>query len=208
MKRFVWFSLLGLLTVVTGCTDANDSATPSTTTPGAVTVQPAPPGRKYTLHPTDMLKMQMYQEPDFQPEVSVAQDGTIVLPMLGTVKVGGKTVAETQTMLTERYKEFFKEPNLTIIITKYAERKVYIDGMVGRAGPVGFPNEENLTISRAIAFAGGILPRGARNDVKLTRNVDGKDVTTVIDMDDINTGAKPDIELKENDRIFVRDSHI
>lgn len=208
MKRFVWFSLLGLLTVVTGCTDANDSATPSTTTPGAVTVQPAPLGRKYTLHPTDMLKMQMYQEPDFQPEVSVAQDGTIVLPMLGTVKVGGKTVAETQTMLTERYKEFFKEPNLTIIITKYAERKVYIDGMVGRAGPVGFPNEENLTISRAIAFAGGILPRGARNDVKLTRNVDGKDVTTVIDMDDINTGAKPDIELKENDRIFVRDSHI
>lgn len=208
MKRFVWFSLLGLLSAVAGCTadDNSGSSQPSATVPA--TVQPAPPGRKYTLHPTDMLKMQMYQEPDFQPEVSVAQDGTIVLPMIGTVKVGGKTVAETQTMLTERYKEFFKDPNLTIIIVKYAERKVYIDGMVGRAGPVNFPNEENLTISRAIAFAGGILPRGARNDVKLTRTVDGKDVTTIIDMDDINTGAKPDIELKENDRIFVRDSHI
>lgn len=207
MKNLLRISLFLLGAIITGCTDSSGDSRP-TPQPAPVSQQPAAPSSRYTLRPTDVLKVQMYQEQDFQLEVSVAQDGTVTLPLINNVKVGGKTLAEAQTLLTSRYKEFFKDPNLSILILKYAERKVYVDGFVGRPGPVLFPNEENLTISRAIAFASGILPRGARNDVKLTRTVDGKDITTTIDMDDVNTGRSPDIELKENDRIFVRDSHI
>ena len=80
--------------------------------------------------------------------------------------------------------------------------------MVGRPGPVIFPPEERMTIGRAIASASGILPRGERSDVKLKRIIDGKETTITIDMDAVSAGKAADIELLENDYIYVRDSRI
>ncbi len=201
--------LSGFCLLSSGCTDTGDTMMP---THDAAAVQAGPktgqPSDNYTLRPTDLLRVSLYQEPDFNADAQVDQDGDVILPLIGKVHVAGKTLTETQVLITEKLKRFFKEPSLTLLILKYAERKVYIDGMVGRAGPVLFPPEEKLTLSKAISIAGGILPRGERSDVKLTRMIDGKEKTITVDMSEINAGRSPDIELQENDRIYVRDSRI
>lgn len=204
-------TLLALAALVTGCTPEGDqNLTPAVpATPTAPTAASSRlPSDKYVLRATDVLRIEMYQEQDFKIEAAVSQEGEITVPLIGTVHVAGKTVNETQQLLTTLYKDYFKEPNITLLIIKYAERKVYIDGMVGRPGPVLFPAEERMTIGRAIASASGILPRGERSDVKLKRIVDGKEITIKVDMDEISSGRTADIELLENDYIYVRDSRI
>jgi polysaccharide export outer membrane protein len=193
-----------------GCSDSDESAQPTNSNSSAPTTVSSfkKPSERYTLRPTDVLRVEIYQEPDFKPEVSVSQEGDVVLPLIGKMQIAGLTVNEAQQKLSDQYRAFYKEPQLSILILKYAERKVHVDGMVGRAGPVIFPPEESLTIMRAIAAAGGILPRGERNDVRLKRVVNGRETTMIIDTADISSGKAPDIELKENDYIYVRDSRI
>ncbi len=203
-------ALLAIAALVSGCTPAGERPEP-TPSPAGPTAQSNPPkavSERYTLRATDVVRVEMYQEQDFKIEAAVSQEGDITLPLIGAVRVAGLTLSETQQMLTARYKEFFKEPNITLLLIRYAERKVYIDGMVGRPGPVLFPPEERMTLGRAIASASGILPRGERSDVKLKRIVDGKETTIKVDMDEISSGRTPDIELLENDYIYVRDSRI
>lgn len=197
----------GGLLLAAGCMDSSEEAS-FVSVPERPLAEAKTPSASYTLRPTDLLRVSLYQEPDFNADAQVDQAGDVILPLIGRVHVAGKTLTETQLVLTERLKRFYKEPSLTLLILKYAERKVYIDGMVGHAGPVLFPPEEKLTIGKAISIAGGILPRGERSDVKLTRIVDGKEQTITVDMTEINSGRTPDIELQENDRIYVRDSRI
>lgn len=211
LRHAIPFSGLVMLAVLaSGCSDSNESAqTTSTNQTGPTTISSFnKTSERYTLRPTDVLRVEIYQEPDFRPEVSVSQEGDVNLPLIGKIQIAGLTLNDAQQKLTERYKAYYKEPQLSILILKYAERKVHVDGMVGRAGPVLFPPEENMTIMRAIAAAGGILPRGERSDVRLKRVVNGRETTMIIDTADISSGKAPDIELKENDYIYVRDSRI
>lgn len=201
--------LIAIALLATGCSETDDAPgiplQPAATTTNNFV---AKPGERYTLRPTDVLRVEIYQEVDFRPEVSISQEGDVVLPLVGKVQVAGMTLNEAQQRLTERYRAYYKEPQVSILITKYAERKVHVDGLVGRPGPVLFPNEENMTLMRAITAAGGILPRGARNDVTLKRVVNGQETTRYIDTAEISSGKAADIELKENDYIYVRDSRI
>lgn len=211
LRHAIPLSGLAMLALfIAGCSDSDESTQPTTTGTSAPTTVSSfnKKSERYTLRPTDILRIEIYQESDFRPEVSVSQEGDVVLPLIGKVQIAGLTLNEAQQKLTESYKAYYKEPQLGIIILKYAERKVHVDGMVGRAGPVLFPPEENMTIMRAIAAAGGILPRGERSDVRLKRVVNGRETTMIIDTADISSGKAPDIELKENDYIYVRDSRI
>ena len=174
--------------------------------PSAATVNQ--PGEGYKLRPTDILRVEMYMEQEIKSEVSVSAEGDIALPLIDRTHVAGLTLKQARMDLTEKYKKYFKEPSLIIQIIKYAERKVYVDGFVNRPGAVLFPNEENMTISRAIAGASGIMPRGERNNVTITRTVNGKIQTIIIDMNEVSSGRAADIELQENDRVYVKDSII
>lgn len=203
-QRKIFILLAAILAFAsTGCTDA----TPVSPTPAAPAT-PVKPSANYILRATDVIRADIYQEPDFHPEVSVSQEGDVVLPLVGKVHLAGKTLNEAQQFLTDRYQEFFKDPNLSLTVARYAERKVYLDGMVGRAGPVLFPAEEKLTLGRAISTAGGILARGERTDIKIKRIINGKETVITVDMDEVSAGKAPDIELLENDYIYVRDSRI
>lgn len=202
--------LTGIAVMLTGCDTGGDSRAPAVTQPATTGTAstPRPLSANYLLRPTDILRVEMYQEVDFKPEVSISQEGDVVLPLIGKVHLAGLTLNEAQQLLTTQYLAYFKQPNVSILLIKYAERKVYLDGMVGRPGPVIFPPEEKMTISRAIASASGILPRGERSDVKLKRIVNGQEITQTVNMDDISAGKAQDIELFENDYIYVRDSRI
>jgi polysaccharide biosynthesis/export protein len=209
LRHAIPLSGLVLLSVISsGCSDSSDSAYPTPPSPNTTVSSFKKLAELYTLRPTDVLQVEIYQELDSKFQISISQEGDIVLPLIGKVQVAGMTQNEAQQKLTEAYLAFYKKPQVTILITKYAERKVHVDGMVGHAGPVLFPPEEPMTIMRAITAAGGIAPRGERSDVRLKRVVDGRETTTIIDTADISSGKAPDIELKENDYIYVRDSRI
>ena len=136
-------------------------------------------------------------------------DGTVDVPFLKEiVKVGGLTVSEAQAVLEKLFLKYFKRPQVVLTIVNYAERRVYVNGFVGKPGSVLVPPEETLTLGRALSMAGGVLPRGNRSDVAIKRSRDG--FTSVISKDvrRIDDGDEPDFILEDEDQIYVRDSRI
>ena len=162
----------------------------------------------YRLRSRDFIRIGVINENDTVIERRINPDGTIDVPFLKQlVPVAGLTITEAQDLLTKRFSRYFKQPQLIIAIVAYAERRVYLSGYVGRAGPVTIPPEENLTLGKALSIAGGIQARGRRSDVAIKRlKPDGETEVILKDMRKIDSGDEPDFILQDEDAIYVDDS--
>jgi polysaccharide export outer membrane protein len=175
------------------------------------TTLPDPAGSQnsYRLRARDFIRVLVINEPDTQIERRINSDGTVDIPFLKKlVPVAGLTLTQAQVELSNQFRVYFKKPQVTISIVTYAERRVYVSGYVGKPGPVSIPPEETLTLGRALAMAGGVLPRGNRSDVTIKRSRDGSPLVISKDVRRIDDGDEPDFILEDEDQIYVRDSRI
>ena len=152
--------------------------------------------------------MQVFQEEDInkQGEVSISQEHTIVLPLIKTVNLKGKTPRQAEELIRDLYnKDFLVNPNVTVSVLKYAERSVNVLGQVNAAGRVQFPPEGRLTIVDAITLAGGQNRLADLKRVKLTRkNAAGDAITQEINVDVLMKGGGGEpMLLEKGDVIFV-----
>ncbi len=158
----------------------------------------------YEIRPLDGLKFRILGEPETVTEVRVAGDGSVNLPYVGTVQLGGRTVEEARRHLFDLYNsEWYVNPQIDLLVIAYAQRRVQVLGKVARQGTVVFPPEEKMTLLGAISAAGGWshdnLAR--RNAVTLKRtNEDDETEEHVIDATSIGANDWP---LKDGDIINV-----
>jgi len=177
---------------------------PPAAAPAAPEAAPLRPS--YRLRPRDTIRVGVINEADTLVERRINPDGTIDIPFLKeTVKVGGLTVSEAQAAIEKLFLRYFKRPQVVLTIVNYAERRVYVNGFVGKPGSVLVPPEETLTLGRALSMAGGILARGSRTDVTVTRSLNGVPTPIQKDMSKIDKGEEPDFPLEDEDQIYVRD---
>lgn len=166
---------------------------------------------KYRLQPMDLLRMEIFQEPDLNKEVRVEADGTIVLPLIGKVVVGNMSLSDAQDYIQFLYnKDYLVNPQVNLLIIKYAERRVQVLGQVNRPGNVVIPPEESLTITQAISGAGGFNRLANEREVQIRRTgSDGKPQVILINVKEVlqNPKAK-DIYLQDKDTVYVDESVI
>lgn len=164
-------------------------------------------GSNYRLQPLDIIQINIFQEPDLSTEARISSDGSVTLQFIGNVTLGGKTVHEATELIKKRYydEEILTNPQVTINLLSYTERRAYVHGQVLKPGPVVIPPEETMTLSQVISAAGG-LSRIADKTIKLTRiDANGKKVVTKHELGDImaeDPKAK-DIVIMDGDTIFV-----
>jgi protein involved in polysaccharide export with SLBB domain len=183
---------------------ANETTSPAAAP--APATEPSPGRLTYKLRPRDSIRVGVINEPDTLVERRINPDGTIDIPFLKeVVKVGGLTVSEAQQSIEKLFLRYFKRPQIILSIVSYAERRIYVNGFVGKPGSVLVPPEETLTLGRALSMAGGILARGSRSDVTVTRSLNGVPTPIVKDMSKIDKGEEPDFSLEDEDQIYVRD---
>lgn len=169
---------------------------------------PAAVSADYILQPLDVLRVQIFQEEDInkQGEVSISQEYTIFLPLIKTISLKGKTVRQAEEMIRDLYnKDYLVNPQVSVIVLKYAERSVNVIGAVNTAGRVQFPQERGLTIVDAISLAGGQSRLADLKRVKLTRKNAAGDVSIQeIDVDTLmKRGGRDAVPLEKGDVIFV-----
>ncbi len=164
----------------------------------------------YRIRPLDTLRFEMYAEPDNRGEYRVSKEGSITLNFIGQISVEGKTLAELKSYIEKRYRDdgYYTNPQVTLTVVAYAERRIYVSGFVASPGPVLIPIEEELTLAKAIDAARGVLPRASRTGVIVTRTKDGVINNWEVNLKRIQEGLDPDFPLEEGDRIFVPDSAI
>jgi polysaccharide export outer membrane protein len=104
-------------------------------------------------------------------------------------------------------KDLVLKPDDTIIVP--ALRKIYILGSVNKPGAYSVPAEEWLTISKAVALAGGLSRIAAPSKIILIRTSQKGERTAVrIDVSAVLQGSTevPDPDVEPGDIIFVPES--
>src|SRR3954466_6834161 len=146
------------------------------------------PSPDYVLQPQDVLKVFVFQHDDLNKQteaVSISKENTITLPLIKTVNLKGKTARQAEEIIRDAYnKDYLVDPQVSVMVIKYAERTVNVIGAVNTPGRIQFPPERNLTILDAISLAGGPNRYANMKKVKLTRkNADGDTVSEEVDVD-------------------------
>jgi protein involved in polysaccharide export with SLBB domain len=149
---------------------------------------------------------------DVMKEVDL--DGKILMPLIGAVKCEGFTIIELQANLTEAYRQYFIDPQVTVNFVYQPGMKspwgtVLMTGEVGKFGPVDMPSTRDLTVTRALMMAGGATPMADKKKVLVwRREKDGSLTRFEVDIEAIGKKGQQelDITLKPGDVVFVPES--
>jgi len=166
----------------------------------------AAPVEGTTVGSGDVFRLQIVGEKDLPEEYQVASDGTVDLPYVQRLKVGGLEPQEVARLVREKLieKKILTDPSVVVSIKEYATKRVTILGQVQKPG--SFPLAPGLTLIQAISLAGGLTSIANTDRVNLTRkNKNGSARTVVLSVEAITDGRSPDIPLQGGDQIFVHD---
>ena len=124
----------------------------------------------YVLVANDIVFVKVYQEDDLDAKVRISKDGSIVLPLLGSVTVGGLTREAASRHIRDLLGvKYLVNPQVSLDITDYAKRRFTVLGQVQRPGSFEMPGDESVNLLQAISMAGGYTRLGAGNRVTLQR---------------------------------------
>jgi polysaccharide export outer membrane protein len=146
------------------------------------------------------MKQSSYSQPVLQTYL-VDNEGCIVFPVLGKLKLVGLTKSEAETMIVTKLCPSFKEkPIVTVRLINY---KVSVLGEVKRPGTFTVANEK-INVFEALALAGDMTVYGKRGNVKLIReSAEGKKDIIKLDLNQSSIVDSPYFYLHQNDVLYV-----
>jgi polysaccharide export outer membrane protein len=165
-------------------------------------------GELYLIKPNDLIHVIVYQEDDLERKIRVAEDGTINLPLIGRIVVGGKTILEAATCIqTLLEKDFIVNPHVSILIEEYSKKRFSVLGQVKKPGSFEIPPGETIDVLQAIAMAGGYTKIANPNDVLVKRKVNSEFQVFKINAKDMAKTQMTNIfEIQPNDAITIGES--
>jgi polysaccharide export outer membrane protein len=165
---------------------------------------------KHVLGAGDRISYRVQEDGDEAVSLLITDSGEVEIPYLWRVAAAGKTCAQLRKeikLLLEL--DLYKRATVVIgieLLSKF-RGKIYLVGKVKNPGPIDLPNDETLTVSKAILKAGGFAEFANQRKVKLIRNSsqDVKSDGQLIDVAAIweKGSMSHDIELEAGDLIYV-----
>ena len=113
----------------------------------------------YPLGPGDEIIISVPEVDELQNQhMRVMQDGTISLPLVGTVEVGGLDEEQAREAIQRRLAKYMKEPRLEMYVDRYRSRGVAVAGAVQKPGVYDLASFGD-SLNDMLAMAGGLRPR-------------------------------------------------
>jgi polysaccharide export outer membrane protein len=180
------FALLGPL--LAGCDGARGVIA------NAEPIAAAPAPAAYRLTTGDKVKVTVYNEPDLTGEFQVNDAGNVSFPLAGDIPANGATVSEFQQRLTTKLRKgYVKNPRVSVEISTY--RPFNVIGEVKNAGQ--YPYRPGLTLSDAVAMAGGYTYRANQNTAYIRRADASGETSVNTDQGGITVGPGDNIRIPE-----------
>jgi polysaccharide biosynthesis/export protein len=160
---------------------------------------------RYKLQPGDSFDLSFEYSPEFNQTLTIQPDGFINLREVGDVYVSGLTFAEIATVLSQKYGEILNEPKVAVTPKDIDKRYFIATGEVARPGR--YELRGDMTITKAIAMAGGLAPdRAKHSEVVLFRQTgDSFSAGRVVNLKKMlsERDLSEDLHLKPGDLIFI-----
>jgi polysaccharide biosynthesis/export protein len=168
----------------------------------------------YVLGVGDRINIDIFNVPEYTGEKQVLVDGSISLPLLGNVYIGGLTLRQASEAIATAYASYLRNPLVTVNLIAPRPLRVAVSGEVNRPGsydvilPDATATDEEKqwpTVTRALQLAGGITPTANVRQVEIhrlqghTNQVIQLDLWTLLENGDL----RQDITLRDGDTIVV-----
>jgi len=134
----------------------------------------------------------------------IADDGTILLPMLGKIKISQSTISVAESIVQKRTDELLKD---AIVKVKLLNFKVTVLGEVRSPGQY-YNYNNSITVIQAIALASGNTDFAAIKKVMVVRSTVGGNKTYMLDLTSKEVYLSEAFYLRPNDYVIVQpDKH-
>ena len=136
--------------------------------------------------------------------ITVGLDGYVQLPYVGSVKMEGLTLDEAKAVLMDSLTQYLRIPDLSLVITSYGPRKVYVMGEVVKPG-IQDMAIDNMNAYAALATAGGWARKGRSTRIQIMRVVDGTMYYRTLNMKayTVKHDLTQNVEIEDGDILYV-----
>ena len=164
---------------------------------------------EYKIKPHDRLSILFFEYPELSTiskseskdrGVEVSSDGTILLPLIGTVFVNGFTKDQLRQFLYKKYDSYLEKPALKVEIL---DQKVFVLGEVKNPGAFPLLSQTSLTPIKVISQSGGFNDFARRDIIKIIRGSRKNYHIINLDMTDMQSIMNNNISLLPDDIVYV-----
>lgn len=167
----------------------------------------APTG--YTLSANDQVAIEVYGEEDLRTNARLSADGSISLPLLGAVRLGGLTLAQASSRLTELYgRDYLVNPKVNVSLASYAKRRFTMLGQVNRPGSYEMPegSASGIDLLEAVAMAGGYTRIAAPERISVRRKGGNGDEVLRVNGKQLAKASGEGFRVQPGDTVTVGES--
>lgn len=158
---------------------------------------------RYRLGPGDVIFLNVQRFPNLNFQGPITPEGTIVLPLVGTLVLEDLTVGEATERVRVAYDRYVVNPQVNLSLISQRPVRVTI---VGRVANPGFYPLANADISEALRVAGGTLASADLRRVQIRRSLrGGRVIEQQLDLyAPLAQGLPfPDIRLEDGDTLTI-----
>lgn len=153
----------------------------------------------------DTITIQVYGKPDLSTTTTVADDGSIVVPLIGTVAVLGLSPSQAASKIAQTYQDqqYLVNPQISITLDKATSQQVSVLGEVGAPGR--YAVESRTSVFDLLALAGGKTVEGASVIFLVRTEANGSVSRTPINLTALSDpmASFPTVKLQGGDTLFV-----
>lgn len=163
---------------------------------------------RYQVMRDDVLTVEFPLAPEMNQKVTVQPDGYITLRDLGSVYIQGMTVPEIVETLKKAYAKVLHDPIIDVDLVDFQKPFFMVTGQVSKPGQ--YDLRQDITVSEAIAVAGGFLPTAKTQVFVYHRISAGWVEVKKLSLKDLLNGknVNEDIQMQPGDMVFVPEKFI
>ncbi|HEY1546756.1 MAG TPA: polysaccharide biosynthesis/export family protein [Kofleriaceae bacterium] len=168
--------------------------------------EPDPRNQEIILGVGDVVGINVWDQKDLNTEAVIRPDGTITMPLVGDIKAAGQTPSALKERIKQQLANFLKMGagnEVTVAVRAWKSYRFTIEGEVTRSGV--FSNDQYVTVSEALAMAGGLSRFAKHDEIKLMRHDKRGYREIPLDYDALASGSRPDMNIyvMPGDQIYV-----
>ncbi|MBU2568261.1 MAG: polysaccharide export protein, partial [Elusimicrobia bacterium] len=162
-----------------------------------------PVDKKYKIEQGDILAINVTPAEEVSREVIVKPDGTISLPLVGSIKAEGMTAEELSRMLEKNLSVYITGPKVSINMKHFSRRQIFVMGQINRAGAYEF--RPGLRIFELISIAGGLGKEASAKNIRVHRGERENRKTFTVNLDEVikSGDLSKDFALESGDIIEI-----
>lgn len=205
---------LGLTLTLTFLTTVYPVAAQTSSPPlNPVTPPSAPPPPQneasYVLGAGDRINITIFQVEQYSGEADVLVDGTVNLPLVGSLTVEGLTILQATDLISNAYSRFLRRPLVTVSLISRRPLQVAVSGEVFRPGSYSVAQQAGVqvpTLSQLLQTAGGVTQSADIRQIQVRRpTASGREEVINVDFWQLlQTGdLRYDVTLRDGDSVII-----